>query len=87
MLEESAEEMACRLYKEGFAARLTEALRATSHSQSSLARSVGVYTQSTISRVMNNKRMPEAYFVVLLAKELGCNAEWLLTGEVESGLD
>jgi transcriptional regulator with XRE-family HTH domain len=86
MLEESVEEIACRLYKEGFSARLTKALKASSHSQSSLARSLGVYTQSTLSRVINMKRMPESYLVVLLAKELGCSAGWLLTGEGDSGL-
>jgi transcriptional regulator with XRE-family HTH domain len=87
MIKETPEEAACRIYREDFSARLAKALEASPLSQSSLARRIRAYSQSTISRVIAAKRMPDAYLVVLLANEIGCSAEWLLTGEGESGLD
>ena len=88
MEDETAEQKACRIYREKFAGRLTQALAAVSLSQNSLAKRIGgAYSQSTISRVVAAKRMADSYLVVLLANEIGCNAEWLLTGKGKSGLD
>jgi transcriptional regulator with XRE-family HTH domain len=87
MIEETPEQAACRIYREQFSVRLTKALAAVSLSQNSMAKRLGgTYSQSTLNRVAAAKRSPDAYLVVLLAKELGCSAEWLLTGEGASGL-
>ena len=87
MIEETPEQAACRIFREQFSARLTKALAAVSLSQNSVAKRIGgAYSQSTLNRVAAAKRMPDAYLVVLLANEIGCNAEWLLTGEGDSGL-
>jgi transcriptional regulator with XRE-family HTH domain len=88
MDEKTAEQAASRIYREQFADRLTKALAKVSLSQNSLAKRIGgAYSQATISRVCSARRGVEAYLVVLLAKEIGCSAEWLLTGEGDSGLD
>ncbi len=88
MDEETTEQEACRIYREQFAERLTKALATAAVSQSALSKRIGgAYSQATISRVASARRMADSYLVVLLAQEIGCSAEWLLTGEGESGLD
>lgn len=88
MNEKTNEQAASLIYREQFAERLTKALAKVSLSQNALAKRIGgVYSQATISRVCSAQRGIEAYLVVLVAREIGCSAEWLLTGEGESGLD
>ena len=87
MGKESPEQRDYRVYREQFSARLKKALAAIPLSQNMLAKRLRAYSQPTINRVVSSKRMPEAYLVVLIAQEINCNAEWLLTGEGEPGLD
>ncbi len=44
-------------------------------------------SQPTIGRLEGGCRAVEGYLILMVAEQFGCNVEWLVTGEGESGLD
>ncbi|MDG5469960.1 helix-turn-helix transcriptional regulator [Deltaproteobacteria bacterium IMCC39524] len=73
-------------YQKQFGARLKIVRKHFGEKQEVFAKRVNA-SQSTIARLESGERMPEGYIIKMVSEQFGCDIDWLVTGEGESGLN